>query len=169
MTVEKLSANHYEVLGLPRPSSSSTGLATAQEIKVSYRRALLQHHPDKAKAALSSEFTTPKFTIDEIALAYRTLSNPQTRSEYDLSLSIQTSKAREPEDSYTGLEIVDLDDLVYDEERNSWYKGCRCGNEKGFLVTSEQLEVEAQNGEIVTGCRDCSLWLKVVFEEAKDN
>jgi hypothetical protein len=44
-----------------------------------------------------------------------------------------------------------------------WYRGCRCGDERGFMVTEMDLEKEAEHGEVVIGCRGCSLWMKILF------
>jgi diphthamide biosynthesis protein 4 len=72
------------------------------------------------------------------------------------------------------LEIFDLDDMEVETTRQQghgietaettvWYRGCRCGDEKGFLVREEDLEREAERGEVMVGCRGCSLWAKVMF------
>ena len=60
-------SNYYDVLGVSRS-------ATADEIKRAYRRLASQHHPDKGG-------DTEKF--QEIEAAYRTLSDPEKRAEYD--------------------------------------------------------------------------------------
>lgn len=185
------SADYYEILDLPFTGSSTTVLSK-QQIKLAYHKALLKHHPDKADTALKESTTTtsdtlfPKpdynnnnnapsrqrlYTIDEITAAYKTLSDPSLRADHDRSLRLDRLKVVEREKTagvfHTGLEIVDLEDLVYDDrdeaESGCWYRGCRCGDERGFLVTEEDLEREAEHGEIVIGCRGCSLWLKILF------
>lgn len=60
-------SNYYQTLGVDRN-------ATADEIKRAYRKLASQHHPDKGG-------NTDKF--QEIERAYRTLSDPAARSEYD--------------------------------------------------------------------------------------
>lgn len=183
-------ADYYQILGLPFPSSSGT--LSKQQIKLAYHKALLKHHPDKARA-LSQETHSSKndpsvrplstsptprpsdtqqrtYTIDEITTAYKTLSTPSLRAEYDRTLRLDRSKApghREAGDVFhTGLEVVDLEDMACDESDGDnlvWYRGCRCGDERGFLVGERELEREVEAGEIVVGCRGCSLWLKVLF------
>lgn len=76
---------------------------------------------------------------------------------------------------------MDLEDLSEDgnEDGGVWFRGCRCGDERGFLVTEEDLErgVDAENegkgttgrGEVVVGCRGCSLWVRVVFAVQDDD
>jgi curved DNA-binding protein len=59
--------NYYDILGV-------TSKATADEIKRAYRKLASQHHPDKGG-------DVAKF--QEIEQAYRTLSDPQARAQYD--------------------------------------------------------------------------------------
>ena len=179
--------DYYQILSLPF-TSSSAGLSK-QHIKLAYHKALLKHHPDKANA-IAQESSTPgstfassnttstsstngvrTYSIDEITTAYKTLSDPGLRAEYDRTLRLDRQKVAEREKTgdvfHTGLEIVDLEDLACDEGDGTddvcWYRGCRCGDERGFLVTENDLEREAEHGEIVIGCRGCSLWLKILF------
>ncbi|KAH0541645.1 hypothetical protein FGG08_003876 [Glutinoglossum americanum] len=162
---------YYELLDLqPSPLGSQP---SPQDVKLAYRRALLLHHPDKSHAPISGGSPQQqKHTIDEITLAFKTLSDPTTRAEYDLRLSLEQPTAPHPlarlegsGDSFrSGLETVDLDDLEFDEEHEAWHRSCRCGDERGFSVSGDQLAEEAINGEIITGCRGCSLWLRVQFE-----
>ena len=169
--------NHYSVLGLP---TFSCGIhLTSQDVKKAYRRALLQHHPDKLdkldnlnpprRIHLHSSTSPAKYTVDDISLAYKILSEPRARAEYDRELRVQQQAPQNKvadSNAQTGLETVDLDDLNYDEGQNIWYLGCRCGEERGFMVTEDELDREKDHGEVVTGCRGCSLWLKVLFQTA---
>lgn len=179
-----LPVDYYQILNLPF-TGSTTGFSK-QQLKLAYHKALLKHHPDKAGAVAqetslsrttNGTFTDRgdqrSYTIDEITTAYKTLSDPGLRAEYDRELRLDRVKAAEREKTadvfHTGLEAVDLEDLVCDEgdegagDSMSWYRGCRCGDERGFSVTEDDLEREAEHGEIVIGCRGCSLWLKVLF------
>ncbi|KAI9704087.1 MAG: hypothetical protein M1836_006948 [Candelina mexicana] len=170
--------DHYSTLGI---SSSVRGnLISAQDLKAAYHRALLRHHPDKSRHPRSST-TSPDNTIaaaisvHDVTSAYQTLSNPITRAEYDILLRLQLGKklsksgnGQVAETFRSGLEIVDLDDLEYDELSNVWYRSCRCGEQRGFVVTERDLEAEAKNGELTTGCRGCSLWLNVLFQASDE-
>lgn len=63
--------DYYQVLGLTRT-------ATAEEIKKSYRKLALQHHPDRNPGDSESEEL-----FKEASEAYQVLSNEQNRSKYD--------------------------------------------------------------------------------------
>ena len=162
--------DHYKILGLLSPFAADRDY-TPHEIKLAYRRALLHHHPDKSPIQLldKAQSEAPEYTVDQIAVAYQTLIDPKRRSEYNRSVRLgSASKSLATEQSHPGLETVDLDDLVFDEEHNMWHRSCRCGNEKGFLISEEELERDAVHGEVITGCRGCSLWLRVTFAIAED-
>lgn len=191
-----MSHSHYEILSLPFTGTPTS--PSKQQLKLAYHKALLKHHPDKASSvtsdsALQSQSqsqsqsqqsqhpntslssprsaSAPSYTIDQITTAYKTLSDPQLRAEYDRGLRLDREKAvghgqgKNGAVFHTGLEVVDLEDLGCDEEGQKvvWYRGCRCGDDRGFLVTEDELEREAEHGEIVVGCRGCSLWMKVLF------
>ncbi|OQO09027.1 hypothetical protein B0A48_05918 [Cryoendolithus antarcticus] len=149
--------DYYEVLGLD-PSQRSL---KPEHLKAAYKRSLLTHHPDKQRSERSGH-SAP--SIDTIALAYKILSTPSLKSVYDQSLAEQNS-AQPGSDKvfHTGLDTVDLDDLDLDEASGVWTRSCRCGDDKGFQVTEAELERNVEDGELITGCRGCSLWLRVLF------
>ncbi|EER45527.1 diphthamide biosynthesis protein [Histoplasma capsulatum H143] len=128
-----------------------------------------------------------RYTVDQITTAYKVLSDPALRSEYDCSLRLLGINSSSYGNGHgdgdgilfrTGMEVFDLDDMHLmgssiigsdagtsfdDKSGGIWYHPCRCGEERGFLVLEEDLEREAERGEVVVGCRGCSLWAKVVF------
>ncbi len=162
--------DHYKILGLSSPYLRDHDV-TPHDIKLAYRRALLHYHPDKSRIQLlnKAKVEPSRYTVDQIAIAYKTLIDPKRRLEYDRSIRLNSpSPGLTYEISHPGLETVDLDDLAFDDEHNIWYRNCRCGNEKGFLISEEELEKEAEHGEVITGCRGCSLWLRVTFAMAED-
>lgn len=166
MTQSLSSQNHYKILSLPTPSDAGQAL-TLTIIKSAYHRALLVHHPDKSPPSTSPK---PKYTIDQITQAYRILSDPASRSSFDKELRLHSHYFAPTRDcSVAGLtpdsvsETIDLDELAYEEEQNLWYKGCRCGQERGFIVTEDHLESRACDGEVLVGCTGCSLWIRVLF------
>ena len=162
---------HYDILLLPRQNLS--GLSK-DDTKAAYRRALLLHHPDKASSAGTKTAlrtpqkvaSNPQYSVDEIVVAFDTLSDPTRRAEYDKSLErenagwIQVTGRKE---AHTGVETYDLEDLVYDVSKNTWSRTCRCGDEQGYIVAEPDLERESQHGEVYVGCRGCSLFIKVLF------
>jgi diphthamide biosynthesis protein 4 len=172
--------NHYATLNLPSPSGQQHGdhstASTLESIKQAYRAALLTHHPDKKSVASVPKTPSPqKPSIDAIKLAYRVLSDPKMRAEYDRELIIRqetvVDSARndtltdERRGFRTGEELLDLDDMTYDEVAGIWFRACRCGEQKGYTLTEAQLEEEESKGgrEVVVGCSGCSLWLRVAF------
>jgi diphthamide biosynthesis protein 4 len=173
---------HYEVLNLPRTAHAGSNLSP-HYLKTAYRRALLQHHPDKLQAPIKSKNsqagpditqTKPGFTIDEITEAYAVLSVPKLRSEYDRELKIKSHSEKnarqgENDEFRTGYETLDLDDLAYDGNEEIWFKRCRCGDQQGFLIREADLEEASDVGELLVGCRGCSLWLRVLFGVFKDD
>ncbi|RAL16048.1 diphthamide biosynthesis protein 4, partial [Aspergillus homomorphus CBS 101889] len=191
LTTTSLPLDYYEILNL----SFTTTPLSKQELKTAYHRALLKHHPDKAAASASAptqdapscflashtdiSAQTRPYTIDEITAAYKILSDPALRAEYDRSLRLDRARAAGREKTggngvlfHTGLEVVDLEDLGCEEGEDGgdiWYRGCRCGDDRGFLLTEADLEREAENGEVVVGCRGCSLWMKVLFAVEDDD
>ncbi|CCC06409.1 hypothetical protein SMACR_00624 [Sordaria macrospora] len=177
----------YEILSLS-PNSDLTPAV----IKQAYRRALLTHHPDKStqhqhqhahKTSLQPNSGTgtgpkPLYTIDQISHAYTTLSSPSLRTQYDASLrasrnhpSLGKSGTAVDEDFQTGIDTIDLDDLdsVEDNGKDTWYRSCRCGNERGFALTEEDLEENADLGEVLVQCADCTIWLRVCYVVAEDD
>ena len=112
-----------------------------------------------------------------MSVAYKTLSNPKTRAAYDLavalappasSLKSNSDLSETGGEAYTGLETVDLDDMTYSPEGQTFFRSCRCGKERGFEVTERQLEDSEQEREVVVGCQGCSLWLRITFAVAPE-
>jgi diphthamide biosynthesis protein 4 len=179
-TTSKKTPNYYTTLSLSSRKYDPT--LTPAEVKAAYKRALLQHHPDK-KSTSSPPQSRNNITIDSIALAYKILSSPSLKAEYDSHLqqasrshnnkTNNTNPDSEDEDEEsgiifrTGLETVDLDDLGFVEDSKAddetWTRSCRCGDDGGFVVTEKELEANAEDGEVIVGCRGCSLWLRVLF------
>lgn len=156
--------SYYDILGLPHGEPAPS----VEEVKKAYRKALLSHHPDKIskRSASSSSTSAQQVTVDEIALAYKTLSEPALKAEYDGWLAANStstgSDAKGEWGHHTGLETVDLDDLAYDEQAQAWTRDCRCGV-GGYIVTEDELDKNVDDRELIIGCEGCSLWLRVLF------
>ena len=157
--------NHYQLLSLE--ARQYAPVLSPAEVKAAYRRALLEYHPDKRS---SLTVTPPKktcskrpITVDDIALAYKVLSESPLRAEYDRWLYSKELSGDSDRTHDTGLETVDLDDLAFDPESSIWSRGCRCGDERGVTVTELELEKNVEDCELIVGCKGCSLWLRVLF------
>ena len=164
---KELRLSHYGILGLPSPNSTGHKVSLL-DIKAAYRRALLHYHPDKSSSAFgaAANAASSKYSVDQILLAYKTLIDPASRLQYDQSLKSAPVSTLDAEQPGPGLESVDLDDMEFDTRDTTWNRGCRCGNERGFVVTEDDLEKYADLGEILTDCRGCSLWRKVTYASA---
>lgn len=181
---------YYEILALP-PSLRAEACLSAQTLRTAYRRALLRNHPDKATPRTSHtvESKAPSaaagcYSIDQITTAFAVLSDPKARRAYDEGLKKRLGVGMgggRREEWRTGLETVDLDELdggdvegdedgygdgAEGEGEAVWWRACRCGDERGFVVRESDLEDAAGKGvesEVCVGCRGCSLWLRVLF------
>jgi curved DNA-binding protein CbpA len=165
---------HYEVLGLSQALVDEEADPT-HIIKRAYHRTLLRNHPDKAASSNSASTTrhTERFTttatVDQISEAFRVLTSPRLRLEYNEYLA-RSHRAGPGEQTFqTGIENVDLDDLDFDASAGRWSRSCRCGNPKGFSFAESDLEEVEDEGNLIVGCQDCSLWLKVHFAVLNDD
>ncbi|KAF2156887.1 hypothetical protein K461DRAFT_6574 [Myriangium duriaei CBS 260.36] len=169
--------DYYTVLDLTQRRADGT--LTVADVRKAYHRALLLHHPDKSKESIyhghqdsgGREIHGDRFTVDQITEAFNVLKDPSKRSEYDRNLALLrrshlTAGGQADTKFFSGLDIVDLDDLQFDDNTQTWRRACRCGHEEGFFVTEDDLDANASHGELVTGCRGCSLWLKILFQLA---
>lgn len=80
---KRTDVDYYELLGLQH----DRWMATEQQLKTAYRKACLEHHPDKKMAGLEEGDEEEKERIEEhfkrIQEAYDTLSDAAKRREYD--------------------------------------------------------------------------------------
>jgi curved DNA-binding protein CbpA len=151
---------YYEVLNIT-PATLDTSSDQTQILKKAYHRALLLHHPDKKNKPTPS--SSSHLTIDQISTAYAILSSPSLRQDYDKALSLSNQSTLSTTTFQTGIHDIDLDDLDFDDGSGQWYRSCRCGNPRGYVFGEGDLEEAADFGEVMVGCLDCSLWLRVHF------
>ncbi|KHN96283.1 Diphthamide biosynthesis protein 4 [Metarhizium album ARSEF 1941] len=167
---------HYDVLNLT-PSIVDDSPDAAKLVKKAYHRALLRNHPDKRGSHTNTSPRAPRaptVSVDQVTAAFAVLSCPVRRAEYDTKLrqARALSGSAGPDSGHgfqTGVESVDLDDLPYDETKERWHRPCRCGNARGYLFGEEDLAEAEDEGELMVGCQDCSLWLRVHFAVVGDD
>lgn len=98
MKSENSTRDYYALLGINRR-------ATPEEIKMAYRARALKSHPDVSGRDSAGE-------MDALNLAYKTLSNPEKRAQYDFNNSPHESPLnRESEAYYEDLINSVRDDL----------------------------------------------------------
>lgn len=162
---------YYEILQIS-PSTLDSAADPSQALKKAYHRALLIHHPDKKRKP--DDPGAAGVTVDQISLAYASLASPSSRAAYDKALLLAARSSGPPglhPDSrfHTGIQDADLDDLEFDAEAEEWFRACRCGNPRGYRFGEGDLEEAADFGEVMVGCADCSLWLRVRFAVVVDD
>ncbi|KAF3906460.1 hypothetical protein ABW20_dc0106024 [Dactylellina cionopaga] len=197
-----MTPTHYTILSLPQ-SFQFTNPTYQTVLKKAYHRTLLRCHPDKLPGDniavtniphsdhrdRSGEETKDIYTVDQINNAYKTLSSPSLRQEYDTLLRMSTSTSSKK--AYkTGLDIIDLDDMKYhlpvegSEETGTggrYTRSCRCGSKEGYVLTEQDMdeveteleqqgwrEDESKARSMIIGCLGCSLWLQVDWAVCDD-
>lgn len=171
--VELSQPTHYQVLQLPQ----SCNAFNDDELRTAYRRALLLHHPDKkypfASTTPNSIAQTPRhgYSVDQITEAYKILSSPADRVDYDRKLQKTTSMLNPglQINHHPGVETYDLEDLLYNEQTDTWSRTCRCGDARAYTLTGFDLEKVAEYGEVYAGCKGCSLSIRVLFDAAAND
>ncbi|CAK4029761.1 Hypothetical predicted protein [Lecanosticta acicola] len=159
--------DYYRILGLQ--DTSPGDVISPADLRQAYKHALLLHHPDKQNLP-SGKADKGVPSVDDITEAYKTLLHPKLRVEYDRGR--RTANAADGDSAgkvhtrHTGMETVDLDELAMDEDEGTWIRPCRCGSKPAFVITEGELEKNIEYGELITGCKGCSLWLKVLFSVA---
>ncbi|KAF0461273.1 DNAJ heat shock N-terminal domain-containing protein [Gigaspora margarita] len=147
-----MNLSYYELLEIPET-------ATHEEIKQQYQKLLLIHHPDKSQSSLTnSEGMNKTEKVNQIIEAWKILKDPELRKVYDKEL--KATKLRH--DGLFNSEI-DLDDMEYDQETNSYSIRCRCGGL--YIITEENLD----QGADIIGCTDCSLRIRVLYEAVSEH
>ena len=137
--------NYYELLQIPRTASPA-------EIKTSYHRLLLSHHPDKSDPS-EDPSTRTDIDIGRLKEAFVTLFSPESRIKYDSELSsrphLSSSRSRP-------AHIVSLEHL--EDLGQVWAYDCRCGGQ--YSIGEEDMERDVH---LVT-CSSCSEVIWVGYE-----
>ncbi|KAI3465371.1 hypothetical protein Pfo_022034 [Paulownia fortunei] len=160
---------HYEIIGVKEDASQ-------EEIRRTYRSAILNFHPDKLQK--SSETSNPEHEMGnqflEVQRAWEVLGDPRSRALYDNQLRTFRQDAVNAED-------VSLDDMVIEDD-GSYFElsyGCRCGDffsidssdlaEMGYPFSRNGSEISLQApsslpASIVLPCGSCSLKIRLVID-----
>lgn len=160
-------SNYYSILGIPTPQTADDESITPEVLKSAYRKALLRHHPDRKageKVIDRSAKVDDKVTVDQIIEAYEVLADPTRRNKYHEDLLKRTRSALGKSGERSAFETFDLEELECREVDQGvvWERVCRCGGV--YRISEKQLEEVAGDGEIVVGCRGCSLAIKIIFD-----
>jgi diphthamide biosynthesis protein 4 len=79
------------------------------------------------------------------------------------------AQSNQPQSS-TGVESIDLDDVAWDGRKQLWHHACgRCGTDRGYCFRELDLDEVGEDGELMVQCTGCSLWLRVLFDEAEED
>ncbi|KAF2841856.1 DnaJ-domain-containing protein, partial [Patellaria atrata CBS 101060] len=100
------SINPYEVLEIEKS-------ATAHEVKTAYRKAALQHHPDKVKPE-DKEAANQRF--QEIAFAYAILSDERRRARYDKTGRTEESVQEDDDFNWHDFFSTQFQDMVNEDK-----------------------------------------------------
>ncbi|KAK3025973.1 hypothetical protein RJ639_040947 [Escallonia herrerae] len=157
---------HYDILGVKED-------ACLEEIRTSYRSAILNSYPDKMQKATETSYpehgTRDRFL--EIQKAWELLGNIQSRGVYDTKLRALRQDAIGGEDvTFEDLTVEDAGDVV------EFLCQCRCSDyysidslelgEMGFILSRDRSTISLQSrnalpASVVLPCGSCSLkvWL----------
>ncbi|KAJ7682178.1 DnaJ domain-containing protein [Mycena polygramma] len=138
-----MAVDYYAVLSVP-PGAS------AAEIKAAYHRALLAAHPDKNLS--SKPKNNPE--IADIQDAYRVLSSPPLRAEYDLK---RTPTGPRP------AQVISLEEFEEVPDQDAWTYTCRCGG--AYSITGAEME----GGLHLIPCTSCSEVVWVGYELVEES
>lgn len=157
---DSTASTHYAVLGVDPGASDA-------QIKSAYRERLLSTHPDK----IGSKNISGDLVV-RLKEAYKVLADAHTRAEYDITLN-KTIQRQGYIPTGDGLDTYTLDDfaIVETPEHTLWRLQCpRCQSPQSIELSQNALEEHGTSDghggyEIIVQCCDCSLWIKVEYEE----
>ncbi|XP_031271537.1 DPH4 homolog [Pistacia vera] len=161
---------HYDILSVREDASY-------EEIRTSYRSAILNHHPDKLRGSEASERDNgsgDRFL--KVQKAWEVLSNSRSRAIYDSELRVSRQDTAAAED-------VNLEDMVVEVEDDGevveLFYQCRCGDY--FSVNSLELSkigytllrnenmisfqtLNASPASVILSCGSCSLQVRLLIK-----
>ncbi|XP_027356495.1 DPH4 homolog [Abrus precatorius] len=161
---------HYEVLNVKED-------ANYEEIRASYRGAILSLHPDKLlKTSETSSSPTAGERFLKVQKAWEILGNSSSRLFYDNELQ----SSRRDVSAAEVAEDLSLQDMIIENvgEALELFYQCRCGDyfsvdslellKMGYSVLSEEsrisiVNVDTSPGSVILPCGSCSLKARLVI------
>ncbi|KAL2329121.1 hypothetical protein Fmac_022548 [Flemingia macrophylla] len=173
MLVDKnaVQETHYEVLNVKED-------ANYEEIRTSYRSAVLSLHPDKllkmSESSSSNQIAEDRFL--RVQKAWEILSNASSRSLYDNELRSSRHDVLAAEVA----EDLSFEDMIIEDagEALELFYQCRCGDyfsvdslelkDMGYSLLREGsrisiLNVDTLPGSVILPCGSCSLKARLLF------
>ncbi|KAK6939584.1 DnaJ domain [Dillenia turbinata] len=152
--------------------------ASYDQIRASYKSAILNTHPDKLQTSESSADGGPGDRFIEVKKAWEVLSNSRLRANYDCEL-------RASRRDVTTAEHVTLEDMTVDDagEVLELLHECRCGDyfsvdsweleEMGYklLKCEDKISVISTSAlplSLILPCGSCSLKVQLVINANED-
>ncbi|KAI7882539.1 DnaJ-domain-containing protein [Lichtheimia hyalospora FSU 10163] len=132
---------HYEILNVSENASH-------EQIKARFQQLILLHHPDRNGGSPNDK------QAQRILEAWEVLRDPAQRKQYDAELSARQAAVSNGE--------VDLDDMIYDEDAQSFSLRCRCSG--AYTITENELE----QGIDTVCCDNCSLQIHVLYDVVEE-
>nr|DAD41225.1 TPA_asm: hypothetical protein HUJ06_015548 [Nelumbo nucifera] len=160
---------HYDILSVKEDASY-------EEIRASYRSAILSAHPDKLRRI--SEISDPDHESQErflnIQKAWEVLSNSKSRAAYDCELRASRRDVITAED-------VRLDKMIVEDvgEVLELFHQCRCGDyfsvdsselrEMGYSLEKNENKIllrtpDGIRSSIILPCGSCSLKIRLIID-----
>src|SRR5579872_3421180 len=139
--------NYYELLQVPRTASPS-------EIKASYHRLLLSHHPDKSDPSKENEnLARTDVDIGSLKEAFVTLFTPESRTKYDFELLTRPDSSPSRSSRSRPAHVISLED--FEQLGQLWVYGCRCSGR--YVIEEADMENEVH----LVACSSCSevIWV----------
>ncbi len=121
--------------------------ATQDELRQSYQRRLLRHHPDKNGGEESDEFLA-------VVEAWKVLGDPEERRRHDARAKLEEGEREANSQVWATVKRTEMEEEINGDRTFQ----CRCGGE--FVLTEEDIEA-AGDDDVEVGCDTCSLVIRV--------
>lgn len=160
---------HYEVLSIKED-------ANYEEIRASYKSAILNSHPDKVynKSDSSRNYQVPKQEFLDVQKAWEVLSDSKLKAIYDKELQTSREILELPANE---IELGDMTIENVGDSQQLLYE-CRCGDyflitsldlkEMGILLEAETIQlhtpIDSARVSVLIPCSSCSLRVRLIID-----